>query len=95
MSSVFLCSNCGPSNQIISEIHIKNHHCNSITRLIDISKKEIKILYSCGSINNFDGEIIETLSCGYCGDTGVIQKIPELIMDSKILEKKINKKNLN
>jgi len=74
---------------------MKNSDLESITQIIETKNNKISILYSSGNKENFDGEIIEELSCISCGKPCQNDRIPDFIIETHNIIKKIDKKKLN
>ena len=96
LTSIFICYNgCGPHTRAILKIHIKNLELEEITQIVETKNNKISILYSSRSVENFDGEIIEELACIICGKPCQKDKIPDFILETHNIVKKIDKKNFN
>ena len=96
LTSIFICHNgCGANTKAMLKIHTKNCNLDAVIQIVETKKNKISILYISGNLKNFDGEIIEELVCINCGKPCQSDKIPDFILETHDITKKIDKKNLN
>ena len=97
MKKLFNCRKCGFHSKAISKFFIKGYDNDFIVQLISFHpEKPQKIIDLDKRKLKNDGELIQEVSCGICGNLGSIENVPEDILNAfgfNVYKSKKNKKD--